>query len=111
LNPASFWCGASDTPPAGCSPSNTADGFKPFDGNLGRNTFRGPNFREVDLSVFKNIKVTERVNFQFRCEGFNIFNRTNLYQPANQFFQTSTFGLSQQAYFPRQIQFALKMMF
>ncbi len=51
------------------------------------------------------------MNFQFRAEGFNIFNRTNLYQPGNQFTNTSTFGLAQSAYFPRQIQFALKMMF
>src|SRR5207244_10601875 len=41
-----------------------------YNGNLGRNTFRGPNFQEIDLSLFKNIKVSERVNFQFRTEGF-----------------------------------------
>jgi hypothetical protein len=110
LNPDSFYCNPSDMI-AGCSPANTTTGFVPFNGNLGRNTFRGPNFREVDLSLFKNIKVTERVNFQFRAEGFNIFNRTNLYQPGNQFTSSTTFGLSQQAYFPRQIQFALKLMF
>ncbi len=48
---------------------------------------------------------------QFRAEGFNIFNRTNLYQPYNQFSNPTLFGLSQNSYFPRQIQFALKMMF
>jgi hypothetical protein len=118
LNAGSFWCGAaSGTPPAGCSPSTwdsttgAATGVAPYDGNLGRNSFRGPNFREVDLSLFKNIKATERINFQFRAEGFNIFNRTNLYQPYNQFDNPSLFGLSQNSYFPRQIQFALKMMF
>ncbi len=109
LNPDAFVCNSSDMI-AGCTPPNTTPGFTPFDGNLGRNTFRGPNFREVDLSLFKNIKASERLNFQFRAEGFNIFNRTNLYQPANQLYTTSTFGLAQSAYFPRQIQFALKMM-
>jgi hypothetical protein len=110
LNPDAFFCNPSDFI-AGCSEPNTTPGFVPFDGNLGRDTFRGPHFGEVDLSLFKSIKVTERVNFQFRAEGFNIFNHTNLYQPGNQFTSPSTFGQAQQAYFPRQIQFALKMMF
>lgn len=109
LNPDAFLCNPSDFI-AGCSPPNTTPGFVPFDGNLGRNTFRGPNLREVDLSLFKNIKVTERVNFQFRAEGFNIFNRTNLYQPLNQLYSNSNFGLSPSAFFPREIQFALKML-
>ena len=82
------------------STTNTATGVAPFDGNLARNSFRGPNFREVDLSLFKNIKATERVNFQFRAEGFNIFNRTNLYQPYNQFGNPTLFGLSQKRISP-----------
>jgi hypothetical protein len=113
LNPAAFLCnvgGAATV--AGCTEPNTTPGFTPFDGDLGRNTFRGPNFREVDLSLFKNIKVSERTSFQFRAEAFNIFNRTNLYQPSNQIdTSTSLFGLSQTAFFPRQIQFALKFYF
>ena len=109
LNPDAFLCNPSDMI-AGCSPLNTTAGFTPFDGNLGRNTFRGPNFRQVDFSLFKNIKVTESVNFQFRAEGFNIFNRTNLYQPLNSLFSNANFGLSPQAFFPRQIQFALKLL-
>ena len=43
-------------------------------GNVGRNTFYGPNAFTSDLSLLKNFKFTERVNFQFRVEGFNIFN-------------------------------------
>jgi hypothetical protein len=43
-------------------------------GNVGRNTFYGPNSFLSDLSLLKNFKVTERVNAQFRAEGFNIFN-------------------------------------
>ncbi len=82
----------------------------PHNGTLGRNTFLGPTFREVDFSLFKNIKVTEQVNVQFRAEGFNIFNRTNLLMPGATFgTSTKQFGLSSQTYFPRQIQFALKM--
>ena len=62
----------------GPSCSNTPG---PFNGNLGRNTFRGPSFADIDLSLFKTIKVSDRVNFQFRAEAFNIANRTNLYMP------------------------------
>jgi hypothetical protein len=49
-----------------------------FGGNLRRNQFYGPGFSDVDLSVFKNIPVTERVKVQFRAEMFNLFNRINL---------------------------------
>jgi hypothetical protein len=84
-----------------------------YEGNLGRNTFRGPNFQEVDLSVFKNIKVNERVNFQFRAEAFNLFNRTNLQMPIANFngANSGNFGQSVSTFFPREIQFALKMFF
>ena len=38
---------------------------------------RGPGFPRTDLSLFKNIKFTERFNGQFRFETFNTFNHTN----------------------------------
>lgn len=117
LSAASFLCGAGGASVvAGCSPQaqdssgNVLPGFTPFDGNLGRNTFRGPNFHEVDFSIFKNVKLSERSSLQIRAEGFNIFNRTNLYQPQNQLV-SSQFGLSPTAFFPRQIQFAAKILF
>jgi hypothetical protein len=45
---------------------------------LARNTLRGPGFGDVDLSVFKNIPITERVKVQLRMETFNLLNRINL---------------------------------
>jgi len=45
---------------------------------LARNTLRGPGFGDVDLSVFKNISITERVKLQLRMETFNLLNRINL---------------------------------
>jgi hypothetical protein len=45
---------------------------------LARNTLRGPGFGDVDLSVFKNISITERVKVQLRMETFNLLNRINL---------------------------------
>ncbi len=47
-------------------------------GNLGRNAFYGPGFGDVDLSVIKNIGITERMKLQLRAEMFNVFNRINL---------------------------------
>jgi hypothetical protein len=45
---------------------------------LARNTLRGPGFGDVDLSVFKNIPITEHVKVQLRAEMFNLLNRINL---------------------------------
>jgi hypothetical protein len=52
------------------------------DGTLGRNTFRGPGFARVDLSLEKNVKFTERVGGALRLESYNAFNRVNLNPPA-----------------------------
>ena len=47
-------------------------------GNLTRNKYYGPNFKDVDLSVFKNIPIRERLKVQLRAEMYNLFNRINL---------------------------------
>jgi Carboxypeptidase regulatory-like domain/TonB dependent receptor len=47
-------------------------------GNLSRNKYYGPSFKDVDFSVFKNIPITERVRVQLRAEMYNLFNRINL---------------------------------
>jgi hypothetical protein len=39
--------------------------------------FRGPNFFETNANLYKDFHITERVNFQFRFEVFNLFNRAN----------------------------------
>ena len=46
-------------------------------GNLSRNKYYGPGFGSVDLSVFKNIPIRERLKIQLRAEMFNLFNRVN----------------------------------
>jgi Carboxypeptidase regulatory-like domain/TonB dependent receptor-like, beta-barrel len=92
------------------------------DGNLGRNTFCGPNFKSVDFSLVRNFPAPfmgERGKIQFRVEAFNMFNRVNLYLPdsdlgalslrAGLSSAFSTFGKSTQAYTPRELQFGLKL--
>ncbi|HXM92755.1 MAG TPA: carboxypeptidase regulatory-like domain-containing protein [Candidatus Dormibacteraeota bacterium] len=86
-------------------------------GNLARNTFVGPGLFVTDQSLFKNIKVTERVNFQFRFEVFNAFNHPNFKLPssatganfANRITSTN-FGQSAGEIAPRHIQFGLKLL-
>jgi hypothetical protein len=46
-------------------------------GNSGRGVCDGPNFVQVDLSLYKNISITKRVKAQLRFEVFNVFNRAN----------------------------------
>jgi outer membrane receptor protein involved in Fe transport len=45
----------------------------PF-GTAGRNIERGPAFNQLNASVFKNIKVFERLTLQLRGEAFNVLN-------------------------------------
>ena len=80
------------------------------DGNLGRNAFRGPAFKSVDLGMFKNTRIRENLNLQFRVEAFNLFNRVNLYNPIGDL-GSPQFGQSTAAFAPRQIQLGLKVVF
>jgi hypothetical protein len=66
-------------PAAFCTPGSAGcPGTSDPNGNVSRNKFFGPGFADVDLSVFKNIPVTERFRLQLRAEMFNLFNRKNL---------------------------------
>jgi hypothetical protein len=76
-----------------------------------------PDFRHVDLSIFKDFPLTERVKVQFRAEAFNNFNTPNFYigngSTAASFGNTA-FGTVSQTdpnYTPREYQFALKAHF
>ena len=62
-------------------------------GNLRRNQVYGPGFGDVDLSVFKNTKIWEKVTLQLRVEMFNLYNRHNYSQPGGTFaVGSSSFG-------------------
>jgi len=67
-------------PTAFCDPNAAIAAGAPACPNnpVGRNKFYGPGYGTTDLSVIKNIPVTERVKVQLRAEMFNIFNRVNL---------------------------------
>lgn len=89
-------------------------------GSLGRNAFIGPGFGDFDLALVKNTKITERVNFQIRCDAFDLTNHPNYGQPARTFSSptSTTFATISSTRFPtgdsgssRQLQLAAKVQF
>jgi hypothetical protein len=46
-------------------------------GTLARTTINGPLFTELDMSLTKSIRLTERMRFQVRADAFNVLNHTN----------------------------------
>jgi hypothetical protein len=99
-------------------------------GSSGNGILRGPDFHDLDFSLFKNFQIKESVKLQFRAEMFNIFNTPN-FNPPNHALSASTQFLpsSPGGAFPsqirsqgpgqitslaapmRQIQFGLKFLF
>jgi hypothetical protein len=79
-------------------------------GNLGRNTFVGPAYWAADVSVLKNFKLTEALQLQFRAEAFNVLNHTN-FQIGHNAINDPSFGQAGGTGDPRNLQFALKLMF
>ena len=80
-------------------------------GNLGRNTLRSASVSDVDFSLFKNFRVRESLNFQFRGEFFNIFNIQNYGVPNSAVGDPAEGRISNTVTNPRQIQLALKLIF
>ena len=95
-------------------------------GNAGRNSIVGPSLVNLDFSVYKNFavrKISEAFNVQFRAEFFNVLNHAN-FAPPLPFFgssnaqlfnqdgtKTGAGGLQATVTQPRDIQFALKVIF
>ena len=50
-------------------------------GDVGRNTFFGNNFYNVNLSVLKTIRINERMRLEFRGEATNLLNNRNFGVP------------------------------
>jgi hypothetical protein len=100
-------------------------------GNSGNGILRGPQFRNLDFSLFKNFPIRESIKVQFRAEFFNIFNSPNFLPPGNTLTASPAFlpatpggafptqagrvqgpgAITQLATPMRQIQFALKFLF
>ncbi|MGB8438400.1 MAG: TonB-dependent receptor [Candidatus Acidiferrales bacterium] len=50
-------------------------------GDEGRDSLRGPSFKQWDFAIYKNTQLTERLGMQLRAEFFNILNHPNFSNP------------------------------
>ena len=88
-------------------------------GDLSRNALTGPGFADVDVSLEKNTKIFENLNFQLRADAFDIANHPCFGDPGLTASAGSTsFGVITSTRFPtgdsgssRQLQFAAKLIF
>jgi hypothetical protein len=81
-------------------------------GNSAKGTEQAPNYKDLDLSIGKQFRVTESQYFDFRADFFNIFNHTNFGPPGRVISDPATFGvISTIVGAPRAIQFGLKYIF
>jgi hypothetical protein len=62
------------------------------------------------MSLYKTFKPTEKVNVQFRAEGFNVFNHTQWWG-LNSGVGADNFMRANRAHMARVFQFALKLTF
>ncbi len=77
-------------------------------GNAGRNVLRGRAQFNWDFSALKNFQLLERLRLQFRFEAFAITNTPRFGQPGN-VVGTANYGVITSAGTPRNLQFALKL--
>lgn len=80
-------------------------------GNEPRGTIVGPGYFRWDASLYKNTRIAERVNVQFRAEAFNVLNHTNWNNPASTSLTSTVYNKITTARDPRQLQLALKLIF
>ncbi len=121
-----FWNANCDPAPPSFGGPLPAGDLRCFNlrGNAGRNILIGPGLTSLDFSLFKNNyikKISERFNVQFRAEIFNIINHPNFAPPITPtntdiFDATGTLSggvgqLTKTTTSPREIQFAVKVIF
>lgn len=82
-------------------------------GNTGRllSYLRGPGAVQLDMSLFKEIPVHERMHLQFRAEVFNLLNHPQFDNPNTVIGTPQAGTIVDQVNSPRDIQLALKLLF
>jgi len=103
---------------------------------VSRNSFLGPDYSTTDLRITRRIYVNDKIKLDFIVESFNLFNRNNLKVDATsngflndagqfvqidnriginvfpaQFRKQTNFLKPIDAYAPRQLQLALKLIY
>jgi hypothetical protein len=85
-------------------PANFTFGTSP------RCVLRGPGYNNVDFSLLKDFKITERWKTEFRGEFFNVLNHANFGLPGRTL-GAPNFGIITAARDARSIQLALRLAF
>jgi hypothetical protein len=83
-----------------------------FFGNLGRNTLVASGVREIDFSLAKSTKITERTSAQLKLDIFNLANHTNFGFPNASLAAGAAEGqITSTATTSRQLQLSAKFIF
>jgi hypothetical protein len=80
-------------------------------GTAGRNILRAQSLKDLDLSLFREDALTERIKLQFRAEFFNIVNHPTFDVPQATITSPVFAAVSGTATSARQIQLGLKVLF
>ncbi len=98
--------------PAAFAPvsTNPVSGRTIRPGTIGRNPLIGPGRWNLDFSLAKNFRITERAKLQFRADMINGFNHVDLVNVSTNI-SDSTFGRLVGATDSRQIQFHMRLAF
>ncbi len=80
-------------------------------GNAGIGTVTGPGINSVDLSLVKNLRITNSMRLQFRVEAFNAFNHLIMGDPVTEFGNPLFGQVTSTRLDNRELQFALRLEF
>lgn len=80
-------------------------------GDTRRNSLRGPDYNDLDFSLFKVFTLREQLKLQMRVESFNLFNHPNFGQPSSNISSATVGTINSTTGNPRIMQFAAKLIF
>ena len=80
-------------------------------GNVGRNTLYGPGSVNMDFSLFRTFRFTERLNLQFRADAANLFNTPHFNNPTGSRSSGNFLVITGAKNDERQFRFGLRMAF
>ena len=75
------------------------------------NNVHGPHQRSVDVSLLKNFPMRETLIAQFRAEAFNVTNTPSFAVPNSNIASSAVGTITSTTLIPRQLQFAVKVIF
>jgi hypothetical protein len=109
--PSGQWFNANAYVPITTVQSDPTYAFR--EGNVGRNSLRGPSFFEADWELGKTFQITERQSLSFAWQNFNALNNVNRGLPVNDLTSGQVGQITSLETFatPRVMQFSLRYAF